>query len=320
MRKLFDVFDREKREKNIEEIAKMVVGNNKKQNLTKLSNMVKNTKLRHREKRNYNIEDRDIVELAGLVRSHKNITMPRRSFAIRQIRTHERFGYTEYILDVNVGSEHMRSLPDFFVNFRRVFEYLINTMKYYAESNTAKARFFISNAPRTPFSTAVLNLSDFTTDMFFNIFERHMQSNTQEIINNGWHTTVSLYIFPNTRTSRQPVKKRKKQTKMYKYLGKNGMESGSGKKNDVALKHGREVRHGVFQIGKSNVKNGCLALALLVGKAYLHDDTNAQKLKRNRNLTLSDLYTDDDITNVYTTSCLPFRFVSINLNRFMRGI
>ena len=70
MRKLFNVFDREKREKNIEEISKMVVENNKKQNLTKLSNMVKNTKLRHREKGNYNIEDRDIVELAGLVRSH----------------------------------------------------------------------------------------------------------------------------------------------------------------------------------------------------------------------------------------------------------
>ena len=60
------------------------------------------------------------------------------------------------------------------------------------------------------------------------------------------------------------------------------------------------------------MKNGCLALALLVGKAYLHDDTNAQKLKRNRNLTLSDLYTDDDITNVYTTSCLPVGPVRIN--------
>ncbi|CAB4013528.1 Hypothetical predicted protein [Paramuricea clavata] len=306
VRKLFNEFDREKREKNIEEIAKMVVDRNNKQNLSKLADMVKNTKSLYREKRNYNIEDRDIVELAALVRSHRNISLPRTSFSVRQIRTHERFGYTEYIFDVNVGSEHMRSLPDFLVNLRSVFDYLINTMMYYAGSNTDKARFFISNAPRTPFSTAVLNVTDFTTDMFFNIFEKHMQSNAQEIINNGWNTTVSLYIFPNTRTSRQQhVKKRKKQSRMYKYLGKNDTESGSGKKNDVALKHGREVRHGVFQIGKANVKNSCLALALLVGKSYLRNDTNAQKLKRNSNLTLSDLYTDEDITNVYTTSCLP---------------
>ena len=70
----------------------------------------------------------------------------------------------------------------------------------------------------------------------------------------------------------------------------------------MATKHGREVRHGVFQIGKGGVKNSCLALALLVGKSYLENDTNAKKLERNRNLTLTELYTDDNITNVYTTS------------------
>ncbi|CAB4013699.1 Hypothetical predicted protein, partial [Paramuricea clavata] len=200
----------------------MVTENNKKQHLTKLANMVKNTKLHRGEKHNYSIEDQDIRELAELVRKHRNISVPRTAFAIRQICTHQRFGYSEYIFDVNVGSEHVHSLPDFFINLCKVFEYLINAMKYYAESNTSKARFYISNAPHTPFSTAVLNVSD----MFFNIFERHMQSNAQEIINNGWHTTVSLYVFPNTYTSRRP----KKQTKMYKYLGKDNMESGSGKK------------------------------------------------------------------------------------------
>ena len=73
----------------------------------------------------------------------------------------------------------------------------------------------------------------------------------------------------------------------------------------MVAKHGREVRHGVFQIGKTNVKNGCLALALLVGKSYLQNDTISKKLDRNRNLTLSELYSNNDITNVYTTSGIP---------------
>jgi hypothetical protein len=47
-------------------------------------------------------------------------------------------------------------------------------MKYIASSDTDKARFYISNAPRTAFSTAVLNVSDFNVQMFFDIFERHI--------------------------------------------------------------------------------------------------------------------------------------------------
>ena len=75
-----------------------------------------------------------------------------------------------------------------------------------------------------------------------------------------------------------------------------------GKKMTWQQKMVREVRHGVFQIGKGGVKNSCLALALLVDKSYLENDTTAKKLERNRNLTLTELYTDDDITNIYTTS------------------
>ncbi|CAB3978337.1 DNA polymerase [Paramuricea clavata] len=287
----------------------VVARNDKRTQINKLAEMVKKTKTLYKEKRNYNIEDRDLIELAALVQSHQNVNVPKKDFSVRQIRTHERFGYTEYIFEVTVGADHMGSLPDFFVNIRRVFDYLINTMLYYAQVNTDKARFFISNAPRTPFSTSVLNVTDFTTEMFFNIFEKHMQSNAQEIINNGWNTTVSLYIFPNNyvaRTKTSRVKKKKTQSKLYKYFGKNTTESGSGrKKNNPVFKHGREVRHGVFQIGNSNVKNSCLALALLVGKSYLHDDSDASKLKRNNNLPLSSIYTDDSITNMYTISQLP---------------
>ena len=145
-------------------------------------------------------------------------------------------------------------------------------MNYYAATNTDKARFYISNAPRTAFSTAILNVSDFSPDMFFNIFERHMQSNAQEVINNGWHTTISLYILSNSYSKSRPRKRKTKPPWFYAHLSKSNSESGSGVKNDVATKHGREVRHGVFQIGKGNVKNSCLALSLLVGISYLHMD------------------------------------------------
>jgi hypothetical protein len=64
-------------------------------------------------------------------------------------------------------------------------------MKYIASSGTDKARFYISKAPRTSFSTAVLNVSNFNVQMFFDIFERHMQSNAQEVIDDGWSSTIS---------------------------------------------------------------------------------------------------------------------------------
>ena len=233
VRKLFENLNSEQREKNIQEIARMVGENNRKKNLAKLANMVKNNTARRRRRQpniSYGIEDRDIRELAILVKRNRNMNVPRTTFSVRQIRTHQRFGYNEYIFYVNVGSENMRTLPEFLINLRKVFEYLINTMKYYAESDTSKARFYISNAPHTPFSTAILNVSDFTTDMFFNIFERHMQSNAQEIINNGWRTNVSLYIFQNSYKPRQSKKKTKKAPNLYKYFGKANAEAGCGKK------------------------------------------------------------------------------------------
>ena len=91
----------------------------------------------------------------------------------------------------------MNSLPELLENFRRVFQYLINIMKYNANSDRDKARFYISKAPKDPFSTAILNVGDFTPQLFFNISERHMQSNAQEVIDNGWQSIVSIYIFPN---------------------------------------------------------------------------------------------------------------------------
>ena len=54
-----------------------------------------------------------------------------------------------------------------------------------------------------------------------------------------------------------------------------------------------------FNIGTAGVKKGCFALVLLVGTSFLNQDTNYKKLERNRDLNLTELYTNEQITNVY---------------------
>ena len=203
-----------------------------------------------------------------LIEQNKKSRTSSNAFTVERAYTHRRFGYNEYIYNVAIGANNASTLPDFLNNLREVFSYLINVMKYIASSGTDKARFYISKAPRTSFSTAVLNVSDFNVQMFFDIFERHMQSNAQEVIDDGWSSTISLFIFPNSYVP-QSKSKNKKMARIYKNVGKNGSEFGRGRKH-TAKKHGCEVRHGVFQItGKSN---RCFALALLVGRSFLNKD------------------------------------------------
>jgi hypothetical protein len=105
----------------------------------------------------------------------------------------------------------------------------MNIMNYQADLGKNKARFYISKAPKTPFSTAILNVEDFTPQLFFNIFERHMQSNAQEVIDNGWQTLVSIYISPNNYVRPPAQKRRVIRSKMYRHLGKNLSEAGSAR-------------------------------------------------------------------------------------------
>jgi hypothetical protein len=212
------------------EIAQMSRDNNVKKNNSKKST----------DKRKYNIEDRDIQEIISLIEQNKKNRTSSNAFTVERTHIHRRFGYNEYISYVAIGANNASTLPDFLNNLREVFNYLINVMKYIASSGTDKARFYISKAPRTAFSTAVLNVSDFNVQMFFDIFERHMQSNAQEVIDAGWSSTISLFIFPNSYLPQSKSKKKKKMARIYKNVGKNGSEFGRGKKH-TAKKHGHEV-------------------------------------------------------------------------------
>ena len=256
-----------------------------------------------REKRSYDVQDRDIREILRIVEENrKNVRIGKSTFSVNQIQTHRRMGYNEYVYNVRIGAGNVTTLPEFYNSIREVFSYLINIMNYIASSPTDKARFYISNAPRTPFSTAVLDVSDFNVDMFFDFFEKNMQSNAHEVINNGWTTTVSLYIFPNNYVPRSARAKKKNPSKIYKDIGKNGSDVGRGRKNCLAQKHGREIRNGVFQIISKS--QHCFALALLTGCSFLNKDERYEKLNLNRNISLETLYTDDEITNVYEQSGL----------------
>jgi hypothetical protein len=162
-----------------------------------------------------------------MVRLNNNIEVPPPTvFNLHSVQVNTRLNNSEYVYEINIGQNNMSMLPEFQNNLRRVFQHLINLMRYNANSNKDKARFYISRAPRTAFSTAILNVEDFTAQMFLDIFEQHMQSNAQDI-NNGWSSVVSVYIFPNNYVPRSA--KRKKQTShLYKRLGQNPTESGSG--------------------------------------------------------------------------------------------
>ena len=50
----------------------------------------------------------------------------------------------------------------------------------------------------------------------------------------------------------------------------------------------------------THIKNCCFAVALLVGRSFLQKDAHYNKLEKNRYLDLTELYTTDEITNVYT--------------------
>jgi Lhr-like helicase len=130
------------------------------------NNVQKNNSKKSTAKRKYNIEDRDIQEIISLIDRNKKNRTSANAFTVERTHTHRRFGYNEYVYDVAIGANKASTLPDFLNNLREVFSYLINVMKYIASSGTDKARFYISKAPRTAFSTAVLDVSDFNVQMF----------------------------------------------------------------------------------------------------------------------------------------------------------
>ncbi|CAB3985445.1 DNA polymerase, partial [Paramuricea clavata] len=256
---------------------------------------------------NYDISNEQIHDLVDIIRTKQTRRVRPEVFSAELLRVNRRFNHNEFIYNISVGRNNASSLPDFLESMNTVFKYLINVMNFNASSSTDKARFYISNAPTASFSTAILNVGDFTPALFLNIFERHMQSNARAVIDNGWQSIVSLYIFPNRYVRPPNNRKKYKQPKIYKYYGKNPSESGNGRTS--ASKHGRGVRNGVFQVVSSKK---CFALSLLVGKSFLQKDKQYDVLNVRRNTELTTLYTDAQIDNIYACANVPQGSVRID--------
>ena len=45
------------------------------------------------------------------------MNIPKNVFSINLLRTHTRIGHSEYIYNVDIGSENMHTLPDFYMNY-----------------------------------------------------------------------------------------------------------------------------------------------------------------------------------------------------------
>ena len=103
----------------------------------------------------FDITDEQLHDIVRMIRTTQSRPIPAQIFSAELAHVNMRFNHRELIYNISVGSNNMNSLPELLENFRRVFQYLINIMKYNASSDTDKARFYISKAPKDPFSTAI---------------------------------------------------------------------------------------------------------------------------------------------------------------------
>ena len=79
--------------------------------------------------------------------------------------------------------------------------------------------------------------------------------------------------------------------------------------NKIIQKYGRQFRNGVFYVicDQLNqiVKNCCFVVSLLAGLSYLKKDEKYDKMEREPHKGCDDLYTLDQIRNVYQKCGLP---------------
>ncbi len=287
-----------------------------------ISDIVRIIKSNSRKRaRKYDFTNDEIQNIVRIMKQSKGLPVntPSSVFSVEFLRNNIHFQHDEAIYKINVDKNNMQTLPDFLNSVKQVFQYFINVAKFMSNLDNDKVRFYISKAPRTPFSTAILNVKDLNVEFFYNIFEKHMQSGAEEVLNRGWSSTVSVFVFSAGSVFNQNTQKRK-QNKMYKYLKKNVSEKGAGKK--CIKKHNRELHKGVFQICGDNfsVKDSCFVLALLVGKSFLDEDHISQQLTLKPNTKLNLFYTETDILNVYKAANVEVGGVKVDdLDMFYNG-
>jgi hypothetical protein len=87
----------------------------------------------------FNIADDQLKQIVRMIRTTQSRRIPAQIFSAELAHVNTRFNHQELIYNINVGSNNMNSLPELLV-----FQYLINVMKYNANTDRDKARFYIS--------------------------------------------------------------------------------------------------------------------------------------------------------------------------------
>ena len=135
-----------------------------------------------------------------------------------------------------------------------------------------------------------------------------MQSN-KSLTANGWSTEVTIQSFPHgiSKNSKKNKLNNVNKKKQYRYLGSVDNDSGGVNKN--IQKYGRLFRNGVFYVicDKLNqvVKNCCFVVSLLVGLSFLKKDEKSVKMERTPHKDCYELFTSDQICDVYQKCGVP---------------
>ncbi len=141
-----------------------------------INDIVRIIKSNNRKKaRKYDFTNDEIQSIARIMKRRRGLPLniPNSVFSVEFLRNNIHFQHDEAIYQIDVNKDNMQTLPDFLNSVKQVFQYFINVAKFMSNSGNDKVRFYISKAPRTPFSTAILNVNDLNVEFFYNIFERH---------------------------------------------------------------------------------------------------------------------------------------------------
>jgi hypothetical protein len=136
-------------------------------------------------RKRFDLTDDTISEIVRIMKTQNGLNIK-----VELLQINVCFKNNEVVYRINVNKGTLQSLPDFLENTKKVFQYFINIAKLMSTSGKDKVRFYISKAPRKPFnSLAKCRRPE------CHIFEKHMQNNTEEILNCDWSSVVGVFVM-----------------------------------------------------------------------------------------------------------------------------
>lgn len=152
----------------------------------------------------------------------------------------------------------------------------------------------------------MINLNDITVKHFLDIFEKHAQSNSTQVLTEGFSTYVAIYVFPSDVPMFSSSNlSRKNRKNMYRFLGKKNDDSGGGRFTKTVMRYGRDLRPGVFEIKCGDLSDVCsFVLSLLVSISFILKDERYLKIQKEFNICLDKLFSCDEVLCIYDATAI----------------